>query len=99
RVRHLPRSAPARVSRDRRDRLGCHRAPVPRLPAAPPLPGGCDRSAGAGRYALTNALMVAFVSALAHGGWPVWVVAGLAILIGGAIDGAGGGGHGHRGRP
>jgi hypothetical protein len=97
RVRHLPRSAPARVSRDRRDRLGCHRAPVPRLPAAPPHPGGCDMSAVAWRYALTNALMVAFVSALAHGGWPVWVVAGLAILIGGAIDEAVGDEHEHSG--
>ena len=38
------------------------------------------------RYALTNALMVAFIVALAHGGWPVWAVAVLAILIGGLID-------------
>jgi fatty acid desaturase len=38
------------------------------------------------RYALTNALMVAFIAALAHGGWPVWAVAALAILIGGLID-------------
>jgi fatty acid desaturase len=43
-------------------------------------------SAVAWRYALTNALMVAFVAALAHGGWPVWAVVGLAILIGGGID-------------
>ncbi len=54
-------------------------------------------SAVAWRYALTNALMVAFVSALAHGGWPVWVVAGLAILIGGAIDEAVGNEHEHSG--
>ena len=38
------------------------------------------------RYALTNALMVAFIAALARGGWPIWAVAGLAILIGGGID-------------
>ena len=38
------------------------------------------------RYALTNALMVAFIAALAHGGWPVWAIAVLAILTGGLID-------------
>lgn len=54
-------------------------------------------SAVAWRYALTNALMVAFVAALAHGGWPVWAVAGLAILIGGAIDEAVGDEHEHSG--
>ena len=54
-------------------------------------------SAVAWRYALTNALMVAFVAALAHGGWPVWAVAGLAMLIGGAIDEAVGDEHGHSG--
>jgi fatty acid desaturase len=43
-------------------------------------------SAVAWRYALTNALMVAFIAALASGGWPVWAVAVLAILIGGGID-------------
>src|SRR5262249_40792511 len=86
RVRHLPCSAPGRVSRDRRDRSGRDRAPVPGLPAATPRPGGCDVSALPWRYALTNALMVVFIAALAHGGWPVWVVAVLAILIGGLID-------------
>jgi alkane 1-monooxygenase len=30
--------------------------------------------------------MVAFIAALARGGWPIWAVAGLAILIGGGID-------------
>jgi alkane 1-monooxygenase len=30
--------------------------------------------------------MVAFIAALAHGGWPVWAVAALAILTGGLID-------------
>ncbi len=54
-------------------------------------------SAVAWTYALTNALMVAFVAALAHGGWPVWAVAGLAILIGGAIDEAVGDEHAHSG--
>ena len=54
-------------------------------------------SAVAWRYALTNALMVAFVAALAHGGWPVWALAGLAILIGGAIDEAVGDEHEHSG--
>ena len=38
------------------------------------------------RYALTNALLVAFIAALAYGGWPIWAVAVLAILIGGGID-------------
>jgi alkane 1-monooxygenase len=38
------------------------------------------------RYALTNALLVAFIAALAHGGWPIWAVAGLAIVMGGGID-------------
>jgi fatty acid desaturase len=38
------------------------------------------------RYALTNALIVAFIAALAHGGWAIWAVAALAILIGGGID-------------
>jgi fatty acid desaturase len=38
------------------------------------------------RYALTNALLVAFIAALAYGGWLIWAVAGLAILIGGLID-------------
>ena len=38
------------------------------------------------RYGLTNALLVAFIAALAHGGWPIWVVVGVAILIGGGID-------------
>src|SRR4029453_5676496 len=68
RVRHLPPSAPGRVSRDRRDRPGRHRAPVPGLPAAPPRRGGCDVSALSWRYTLTNALMVAFIAALAYRG-------------------------------
>jgi fatty acid desaturase len=38
------------------------------------------------RYGLTNALLVAFIAALACGGWPILGVAGLAILIGGLID-------------
>jgi alkane 1-monooxygenase len=38
------------------------------------------------RYALTNALLVAFIAALAYGGWPIWAVAALAVLIGGGID-------------
>ena len=38
------------------------------------------------RYALTNALLVAFIAALAHGGWPIWAVVGMSILIGGGID-------------
>jgi alkane 1-monooxygenase len=37
-------------------------------------------------YALTNALLVAFIAALAYGGWPIWAAAALAILIGGGID-------------
>ena len=39
------------------------------------------------RYVLTNALLVAFIAALAYGGWSIWAVAGLAILVGGLIDG------------
>src|SRR5262245_62023295 len=85
-VRHLPCSTPRRVSRDRRERPGCHRASVPRLPAAPPRRGGGDVSALPWRYALTNALMVAFIAALAYGNWPVWAVAALSILVGGLID-------------
>lgn len=38
------------------------------------------------RYALTNALLVAFIAALAHGGWTIWAVAALAILVGGSLD-------------
>jgi fatty acid desaturase len=38
------------------------------------------------RYAPTNALMVAFIAALVQGGWAIWAVAALAILIGGLID-------------
>jgi alkane 1-monooxygenase len=38
------------------------------------------------RYALTNALLVAFIAALAHGSWPIWAAAALAILVGGGID-------------
>jgi fatty acid desaturase len=38
------------------------------------------------RYVLTNALLVAFIAALAYGGWSIWAVAGLAILVGGLID-------------
>ncbi len=38
------------------------------------------------RYGLTNALLVAFIAALAHGGWPIWVVVGVSILVGGGID-------------
>jgi alkane 1-monooxygenase len=43
-----------------------------------------------GRYALANALLLAFIAALAHGGWPIWVVVGSSILIGGAVDEAAG---------
>jgi len=39
-----------------------------------------------GRYALTNALLLAMIAALAYGGWPIWVVVAAAILIGGAVD-------------
>ena len=38
------------------------------------------------RYALTNALLIAFIAALAYGGWPIWAVAALAILVGGSLD-------------
>jgi alkane 1-monooxygenase len=38
------------------------------------------------RYALTNVLLVAFIAALAHGGWPIWAVFVFAILVGGIID-------------
>ena len=38
------------------------------------------------RYALTNALLIAFIAALAHGGWSIWAVAALSILVGGGID-------------
>jgi fatty acid desaturase len=47
------------------------------------------------RYALTNALLVAFIAALAYGGWPVWAVAAFAILVGGGIDEAVGDEHEH----
>jgi alkane 1-monooxygenase len=42
------------------------------------------------RYALTNTLLLAFIAALAVGGWPIWVVVGSSILIGGAVDEAAG---------
>jgi len=45
------------------------------------------------RYALTNALLMAFIAALAHGGWPIWAVLGLSVLIGGALDEAVGDDH------
>jgi hypothetical protein len=37
-------------------------------------------------FALTNALIIAFVGALIYGGWTVYAVLGLAILMGGAMD-------------
>jgi fatty acid desaturase len=39
-----------------------------------------------GRYALTNALLLALIAALAYGGWPIWVVVAASVLIGGAVD-------------
>jgi fatty acid desaturase len=50
------------------------------------------------RYVLTNALLVAFIVALAHGGWPIWTVMVLALLIGGVIDEAVGDDAGRHGR-
>src|SRR5207249_1647366 len=55
RVRHLPRSTPGRVSRDRRDRSNDHGASVPGLPSAGPRRGGYDVRAVPARYALTFA--------------------------------------------
>lgn len=51
------------------------------------------RALVSGRYALTNALLLALIAALAHGGWPIWVVVGSSILIGGAVDEAAGDDH------
>ena len=45
------------------------------------------------RFTLTNALLIAFILALAHGGWPIWVAAALSILVGGGIDEAVGDDH------
>jgi fatty acid desaturase len=42
------------------------------------------------RYALTNALLLAFIAALALGGWPIWAVLAASMLIGGTIDEAAG---------
>jgi fatty acid desaturase len=39
-----------------------------------------------GRYALTNAMLLAMIAVLAYGGWPIWVVVAASILIGGAVD-------------
>jgi alkane 1-monooxygenase len=38
------------------------------------------------RYALPNALLLAFIAALAHGGWPIWAMFVFVILVGGVID-------------
>ena len=38
------------------------------------------------RYALTNALLLTFIAALALGGWPIWAVLTASLLIGGTID-------------
>jgi hypothetical protein len=38
------------------------------------------------RYGLSNALLLAFIAALAHGGWPIWAVLVLAALTGGIFD-------------
>lgn len=38
------------------------------------------------RYGLSNALLLAFIAALAHGGWPIWIVLVLAALTGGVVD-------------
>jgi hypothetical protein len=45
------------------------------------------------RYSLTNALLLAFIAALAHGGWPIWAAAVLSIMVGGGIDEAVGDDH------
>jgi fatty acid desaturase len=38
------------------------------------------------RYGLSNALLLAFIAVLAHGGWPIWAVLVLAALTGGIVD-------------
>jgi hypothetical protein len=38
------------------------------------------------RYGLSNALLLAFIAALMHGGWPIWAVLAMALLTGGVID-------------
>jgi alkane 1-monooxygenase len=39
-----------------------------------------------GRYALTNAMLLALIVALAYGGWPIWVAVAASVLIGGVVD-------------
>ena len=42
------------------------------------------------RYGLCNALLLAFIATLVHGGWLIWAVIALAALTGGVVDEAAG---------